>query len=336
MKRLLTLITAILLLAAPALAWEVSDEMIDFAMQVAPGHTLLDGFLFDDTAMLLLEDAQGQVFFAGCVRDGDEWVVTLSTPIPEGTFAAISYASSSMAVLNLDHSRLFQPRHPLGATDCNFTIRLQEGSWAIEGIGAGHDSLYFDENCVWSEFGRVCYGESLFSLDIAEVDWLTVPLTVEEAAARMDVSDWAISAQEAVLYASPDGEALALYNPGTPLLILDRRIGWVEAAVLGGHAVGWFREEGLLIGENQLQASNLTLYDLPYRNLNDELDEILVYTLPDGYVIARIEPNWDVHFGILGEWADGWLHVFDQTIPGREGFIREEDLAPLNENGPWG
>lgn len=309
MKRMMSFLLALMMIGCTALAWEVSDEMIAFAAQVAPGYHLLDGWQYDDTAMLILSDGADNRYFAGCVKEGDAWSVTLSAPLPEKAWPTLNCPSADTAVVNLYSEELFQTRSPQGDWDCNYTIRLQEdGRWLIEEVRTDNGFLYFSEGRVDAEghTGGALYGEFLFSRDVTGVDWLTFPITMEEAADQMALDDWAVTAHVAQLYDGPMGDPLALYQPGVPLRILEERNGYCRAAVLGGEMEGWFRMVDLFIGRAQLDAP-LTV--LPYKELTT---------------------GGDCH--VLGVWLDDRVHVLSDQFPTGEGFLPEE-VVPLG--GPF-
>ena len=309
MKRIIALLLA-LLLTVPALAWEVSDEMIDFAAQVAPGYFLLDGAHHGNTAMLILEDEDSQLYFAGCVKNGDDWTVTLSAPLPD-VWLELTHTSANFAVLNLYSSTLLPGRYSLGDTDCNFSIRLQEdGRWLIEEVRVDDGFLYFSEGRVDAEgsTGGTLYGETLFSRDITGVDWLTFPLTLAEAADQMALEDWAVTARVAQLFDGPMGDPLALYQPGVPLRLLEERRGYYRAAILGSKTEGWFRMDELLIGRDQLDAP-LTV--LPWKTLTT---------------------GGDVQ--VMGVWLDDRVHVLSDEFPSGAGFMQVSDFIP--GDGPVG
>lgn len=309
MTRLIALICALLMLAANAVG-EPEDEAAALAAELLPEYTYLDGAQFDQTAMLLLKDAEGREIFAGCVRDGDEWAVTLSTPLPEA-FAVLAHTSPGSTVLNLYNDSIFPTRNPTGDMDCNYTICLQnDGCWIIETVSTGDSILYFSEEYVESEgrTGGMVYGEMLFSRDITQVNWLSFPVTMTEAADQMALDDWAVTAQSAELFDTPHGNALALYHAGVPLRILEQEGEYVRAAILSGETEGWFRQDELFIGHNQLDAP-LTV--LPWKNLTT-----------------------GGHVQVLGVWLDGGIHVESDKFPTGEGFLTESDFIPAN--GPVG
>ncbi len=306
-------------LALPA-TWEQAVDLLG----KPPIYTVLDGCIFEQTAMLLLEDAEGQAYFAGCARTEAGWEVTLSTALPDESICRFYEGGAS---LYFDHPVLMAktPDDP----DCCFRIRLQEnGSWSIREA----ENLIFEEGYVWTEQGQCCYGTRCFSLDMAEADWLNFPLTWEEVINRMDTADRAILASEASLYDARGGQPLARYNPGTPLLILQRRDGWYEVAILGGGVSGWIEAEHLIVGHAQKDAVYLTLEDLPMLCLGRHQAEIPVLLLPDGPTLVSLDGGQDQILYIMGAW-EGWVHVYDRDLPGMEGFIREEDLIPLENVG---
>lgn len=340
-----------LLLGVPAEGWyhvfdiymddcfvraEDCDPLLVCAEKNFPGYTVLDGLMTGETAMLLLEDADGDSYFAAVTCEGELIYRTLSTPLPEGMSCRFIDSTPAHATLYFEHPALLEEaaaKNNPGYADCSFPIALQaDYSWAIEYVSAGQDYLYFDESHVSSEFGRICWGEFLLSRDITEVDWLTFPLTVQEAAAHMDASDWAILSAEAPLYDAPDGTPFARYNAATPLLILDRRAGWAEVAVLGGSITGWVEMEHLIVGAAQADAKYLTPWDLPGLELGSQKDQIPVLLHPErDIVLTVLNGRSHTPLRVLGTWPGGWMHIYNSDLPGREGFIHEDDLAEVYE-----
>lgn len=70
MKRLLTLLTALLMLCAalPALAWEVSPEIEALAAAHFPGHGVLNGCMAGDRTALLLTTPAGETAWPSARR----------------------------------------------------------------------------------------------------------------------------------------------------------------------------------------------------------------------------------------------------------------------------
>lgn len=315
MKRLLALILALMMLAASALAWEVSDEMIDFAAQVAPGYILLDGFLFDNTAMLLLEDAQGQTRFAGCVRDGDEWTVTLSTPLPEGTWANTYHSYEGVMELYLP--------------DDNFcTIALQpDGRWLL--CHACDTSI--SENMLWFGVLGPYYGDVLMERDVTRLDWTSLPASYEDFLPLVDASRWAVVTGDGAPLHAEDGSNLAVYLPATPVLLLEAANGQYRVAINGGSVTGWMDDANLLIGEDQLTVDEegyLAVVEDGFLwgeySLMDT-EDLPLYDVPEGTQIGETGFRVD----LLARWPGGWLHVLDED-PGLDGFIREDSVVTLD------
>ena len=64
MKHLMILFTVMTILFAAALA-EPEEQAAVFVSEYLPEYTFVDGVQFDETAMLLVEDEAGLVYFAG-------------------------------------------------------------------------------------------------------------------------------------------------------------------------------------------------------------------------------------------------------------------------------
>ena len=384
MKRLLALLTALLMLCAalPALAWEVSPEIEALAAAHFPGHGVLDGCvdgdctalllttpagetrlafctedsaamtqplpemlfwiadaqLYADTAMLLVEDYEGTAYFVGCVRAEEGWVATISTTLPAET--EILTASSGRV-------RLYWTR-PAGLgggrIGYEFMICLQEdGRWLVmetdldsaKSTMESRVSYYWPFVCTeW----RCLHGELLFSRDVAEVLWLSFPMTLENVAAQMDLSGWATLGEKAPLLDAPGGSSLAQFNPGAHLLILGYEDGWVNVAPGGGVVSGWMTAEALFIGSRQLEARGLSPDFCPAVNpYGNALD---VYLLPsdaaDNTLLIRLEGTEAQYVDELAVWGDGtWTMIHDFAIPGGVGYVHTEQLHAEPE-GPLG
>lgn len=327
MKRFVLLLTLLLTLAPSALAWNESPEPAAFASIHCPDHILLDGQLYPETALLLLESPSGETVFAGCSLTPSGWRVDLSTPLPEGM--SLRIISSGSAVLYWE-----SPVHG----DLDFLVRLQpDGSWLIEEVDSYWHILTYAPSGVFDEFGPCCWGELLISRDVTQVDWLTFPVTVEDAAAHMDTSDRAIVAAETLLYDAPDGEAVARYYPGTPLLILSIQEDWLCVSPNGGPVSGWVQADALVLGNAQVTMKYLTPDDLPLRWFDRA--GVDAFVTPDGPLLARLTfDGYSSTVYAMGEWFTGWAHVYDAALPGYSGFIPTENLrlTEYAENEPRG
>lgn len=327
MKRFVLLLALLLCLASSALAWNDSPELAVFASSHCPDHILLDGQLGPDAALLHLETPSGESILAGCSRTPSGWRIDLSTPLPEGM--GLRIFSPNGAALSWE-----SPSHG----DLIFRICLQpDCSWLIEEVDSHWHILTYTPSGVFDEFGPCCWGELLISRDVTQVDWLTFPVTMEEAAAQMDTSDRAILREEATLHVSPGGEAVARYFPGTPLLILDTQEGWLHVSPMGGPVSGWVQADALLIGDAQITAENLSPDDLPLRWFDRSGVDVCV--TPDGPLLAHLTfDGYSSTVYAMGEWFTGWVHVYDAALPGTSGFTPTENLrlTEYAENEPRG
>lgn len=327
MKRLLLLLTLLLTLAPSALAWNESPELAAFASTHCPDHILLDGQLYPETALLLLETPAGETVLAGCSLTPSGWRISLSTPLPEGM---------SLRINSPDSVALYWESPVHG--DLDFLVRLQpDGSWLIEEVDSYGHLLTYTPDGVFDEFASCCWGELLISRDITQVDWLTFPATVEDAAEHMDTSDRAIVAAETLLYDAPGGEAVARYYPGTPLLILSTQEDWLCVSPNGSPVSGWVQADALVLGDAQATAKYLTPDDLPLRWFDRA--GVDAFVTPDGPLLARLTfDGYSSTVYAMGEWFDGWVHVFDRALPGQSGFIPSDKLrlTEYAENEPRG
>lgn len=313
MKRLLLLIA--MMLCTPALAWAVSDEMIDFAAQVLPGYTLLDGVRFDETTMLLLEDAAGTTYFAGCVKEGDEWAVTLSTPLPEGTWANTYHSYEGVMEIGLPDN-----------SSC--TIALEsDGRWLL---CHAHDTS-ISGDMLWFGVLGPYYGDVLMERDVTRLDWTTLPASYEDFLPLVDASRWAVVTGDSAPLFAEDGSILAEYLPATPVLLLEAAEGKHRVSINGGCVTGWMDDEDLLIGEKQLTVDEEGYLAVAedgrmwgeYSYTSDEA--LPLYDAPEGAVIGETGFRLD----LLARWPGGWLHVLDHDL-GIDGFLREESVVPLS------
>ncbi|MBQ2954602.1 MAG: hypothetical protein IJE07_13805 [Clostridia bacterium] len=296
---------------------------------------ITDARISPDSAMLLVEDYEGAIYFLGCVCTAEGWQVTVSTVLPSG---ATMLADPEGAILYWERPA------GLGSSRIGyeFFVELQEdGRWLVMGTDFHHASATI-ESYISYHWPFVCteyhslHGEQLFSRDVTEVDWLTFPMTLEDVAAQMDLSAWATLGEEAPLLDAPGGVVQARFNPGTHLFILGYEDGWVHVAPGGSAVSGWMAADALFIGSRQLEAKYLSPDICPAVNpYGNDLD---VYLLPsqtaDSPLLIRLEGTKAQMVDELGVWGDGtWTMIYSNDIPGEVGFVRTEQLEAVPENG---
>lgn len=382
MKRLLALLTALLIAALPlsAYAWEVSPKHEALAAQHFPGCGVLDGFtdgaitalllttpedekrlafctvdaaaltqplpdhlfqiadahLFADAAMLLLEDYEGTAYFVGCTPSPDGWMAQVSTPLPEGTvlldrdYRPWEYAQLRWTVTLPAIGGTRQEQRTV-------TLRADGWLWRVSYLEGEYNHVDFRQDFVMDNVMCV-HGTFEFATDVTEVDWLRLPITVEEAAARMDMSNRAILTEEAWLYGSPSEEKpIARCNPGMPLLILGYEGDWAHVLLAGAPVGGYMQVESMLIGSRQTEARYLMPDIGPLVNrYENELD---VYLMPvDDLTLSPllIHLDWAQarYVKELAVWPEeGWTMLYSEEIPGGVGFVHTEQLEAVRPLG---
>lgn len=308
-----------------------------FAAEHLPGYALVDGRLFPDTAMLLVQDAEGLTFFVGGLRRDGAWQLTISTALPAGSEILFStWEPESSVSLRWTHTI-----HGLGASQqaaVTATVTPRpDGRWLVTMVQGwnygGH--VVFRDGFVRDDV-RCVHGELLISTDIAQVQWLALPTLVEDAADMMDTANRAILAEPADLLDAPGGAVLAQYNPGSFMLILGHENGWVQVAPGGSAISGWMPGAALLIGSRQIEAERLAPDDCPIINrYGNALD---VYLLPsdaaDNPLLVRLTGRDAYPVYAMALWGDGaWTQIYSQGIPGGVGFVRTEQLNAEPEHG---
>lgn len=255
MKRLFALIAAMMLLAAPALA-EPEELAVTLAAELLPEYIFLDGVQFDETAMLLLEDANGQELFAGCVRDGDDWTVTLSTPFPEWTSVDLDTFHAGEGGIRIwiylpEEYRAYDDSDWLGIS----TDLSADGTWRITVVNTGWDVIAFYRQSIYHDLGYEFFGDVDIELDITQVDWAKLPRSFHQAMDLVDASRWMICAvQYAAIREEPaEGSAITLLcDAGTPVTVLAGKEDWVQVQLPGRSDTGWTRVGNLLPGDYQV------------------------------------------------------------------------------------
>lgn len=255
MTRLIALIAALMMLAAPAMG-EPEELAAAFAAEMLPEYTFIDGVQFDYTAMLLLEDAEGQEVFAGCVREGVEWTITLSTPLPEWTGAGLDtfHASDGGICVYLslpEEHRAYEDAEWLDV----YVDLMPDSTWRITVVNTGWDVIAFYRQSIYDDLGYEFFGDVSIPLDITQVDWSLLPRSFYQAMDMMDTSRWMICA---VRYADIREEPaegspiLLLCDVRTPVMVLSSKEDWVQIQLPGRDETGWTRVSNLLPGDCQI------------------------------------------------------------------------------------
>ena len=253
MTRLIALICALLMLAANAVG-EPEELAAVLAAELLPEYTYLDGAQFDQTAMLLLKDAEGREVFAGCVRDGDEWTVTLSTPFPEWIDVALDTYHAGDGSMRLWTDRIPEMREYEDEL-LDIYIELQpSGTWRVYGVNNGWEVIEFRRQSIYEVCGFEYFCDVTIPLDITRVDWTLLPRSFHQAMDLLDTSRWMMCAvRYAPIHQEPTEESplLLLCDVRTPVIVRANEADWVQVQLPGRDETGWMHIEHLLPGDYQ-------------------------------------------------------------------------------------
>lgn len=254
MTRLIALICALLMLAANAMG-DPEEMAAALAAELLPGYAFLDGAQFDYTAMLLLKDAEGQEVFAGCVRNGDGWTVTLSTPFPEWTSVDLDTFHAGEGDIS---AWLYLPEEYRAYDDSDWlgisTDLLADGTWRITVVNTGWDVIAFYRQSIYNDLGYEFFGDVPIPLDITQVDWVMLPRSFDQAMDLMDTSRWMMCAGRYTPIHQEPAEGsppLLLCDVRTPVIVLSSKEDWVQVQLPGREDTGWTHIENLLPGDYQ-------------------------------------------------------------------------------------
>lgn len=297
---------------------------------------IADAHLFADTAMLLLEDYEGTAYFVGCTPSPEGWMAKVSTPLPEGTvlldrdYSPWEYAQLCWTVTLPAIGGIRQEQRTA-------ILEADGWVWRVSYLEGENGYLKFRQDFATDEVMCV-HGTFEFATDVTEVDWLRLPITVEEAAAQMDIARRAILTEEDWLYGSPSEEnPIALCYPGMPLMIIADEGEWAHVLLAGAPVGGWMKTEKMLIGSRQLEARYLLPGDC--RLVNRYENELDVYLMPmDDLTISPllIHLDWAQarYVRELAVWPEeGWTMLYSEEIPGGVGFVHTEQLEAVRPLG---
>lgn len=349
MKRLVLLLAA-LLMALPAMA-EPEDAAAVFAAEQLPGYILVDGVQFDKTAMLLVEDEAGLMYFAGCVRDGEKWTITMSAPFPEGRSVLIDtyHAGNGATSISLDHPGA-KPDAWGDYPYAEYAVYLQEdGRWMVESIfDYFYEWFHFEPDGLYINCTGMVYGESSLERDVTKINWEEYPLSLAEVLPTMS-HDWGVISEPSLpLYTdTTETVVMAVYHCGTPVRILEEaddqeEKGWeghlVKVQIADSDVVGWLQGYGMLTGPDQVweeireedekYCSEFVTAEWTEAWYADMQGGTHLYCCPAGDVIHDEESAG--RMVLMANYGNGWLHVKAPDSL-KSYYIRSEDCRLIKE-----
>lgn len=254
MKKLLVLLVMLLIFGCAAAETDPEfAEVIDFAAVVVPEYTVVDGCVFEQTAMLLLKDSQGQVFFAGCVRAEEGWTVTLSTPLPEWAGVGLDtfHAGEGGICVWLDLPEAYRAYDDLDSIYAVVNLH-EDGTWRVTVVNTGWEVMVFRPHSVYLDVGYEYFGDNPISLDVTEIDWAMLPRSFHQAMELLDTSRWRLIAEDHTPVYTADGSIGWYGAAGAAVQVLSAADGMAEVRFLGREDTGYMAESSLIPGSEQV------------------------------------------------------------------------------------
>lgn len=350
MKRLLILFAVIMGLFSTALA-DPEEQAVVFAAEHLPGYTFMDGVQFDETAMLLVEDEAGLVYFAGCVRDGEVWDIAVSMPFPEGRGVSMDtyHAGEGATSISIDYPDA-EPDEWGDYPFVEYAVYLQEdGHWMVEAIfDYFYDWFHFEPDGLYINNTGMVYGESSLERNVTKINWAEYPLSLVEVLPTMS-HDWGVISEPSLpLYTdTTENVMLAEYHCGTPVRILkeaddQEEKGWeghlIKVQIADSDVVGWLQGYGMLTGGYQVWEkiweedgeswSEFVTAEWTEAWYAEMQEGTHLYRCPVGDVIHDMESASRMVF--MADYGNGWLHVKEPDSL-ESYYIRSEDCRLVKE-----
>ncbi len=230
------------------------DELSRVAHELLPGYTFLDGkFSTRAAATFLMENPAGDTVFLGGVYE-DGWVWTESTPLPEGTGCDSYHAGAGSMMI---YYPLPETAH-LPADEqtwIQYVIDLQDdGTWRVTGLlNDREDWISFNDGFLYITLSGPVWGDCTLERDITKIDWAAYPTSIVDVLPCITDDAGVVGGKVQPLYADAEGgEILWEYQPGTPVIILDRAETRVQVRIADSEITGWMDPAGLLLGGDQV------------------------------------------------------------------------------------
>ena len=265
---------------------------------------------------LLMRRPDGQLVFAGGVHDPEEgWKMTVSTPLPEGTFLGVENFVTSLGIGGTDI---------YAVTPCPYP----DGSWGVNILYPDDEGLFrVGPNWIFEESGTpTLVGDHPWS-DITTIDWGCLPASYEAALSQVDHSGWALVSnpdpQDRLnLRVKPDQKSTSLgkYYNGAPVRILENKGEWARVEILG--VEGWMMTEYLAIGE----AMKSVTFAGPWL---ETTEGAMLHAEPGEDAAIGVKSANSAAMKIIGIADEQWYHVWFYN-EGTGGYFRADDLWPGN------
>ncbi len=302
----------------------------DAAAVLMPDYTFIKGMLKNDAMHFLMEKPDGSRLYVVCEYMSHREVRLIeSLPLPEGTVLGYENFTDSLWIDGR----------------CVTIHLLYNGSAGIEYIyddAANYEDsggfLFFGHRTVWD--GSVVptqttlYGDHPWD-DITQIDWNTLPHSLEEASSQMDSGNYAMvvnpnPADRLHLRERADkgSRSQGKYYTGTAVGVMAQDGDWTQVTFgdWNSWVNGYMMRRYLSFGQPG-SALRLDLSAMP--QLSPAFPILKVYRQPQAgsYVTHWQESHESMRvIGIIG---DEWYHVWFPAT-GEYGFVRQSDLTAGN------
>ena len=313
MRKLLILF--LLLLTATAYAADPANpadpEMVARILPTAD-LTFVDGIDDGDELRLLMQRKNGELLFVGGVKEDSGWILTYSSPLPEGTILGVENFTHSLGIPGEKYY------------DIVSVAPYADGSWGVSLIypyNADNELFPLRKHVIYENGQAICgyIGDHPWS-DITCIDWTSLPDSYAEAVSRIDNTRWAVvnnpdPADRLNLRCEPSksSPSLGRYYNRTPVRILEYGEEW--CAVRVGPFEGYMMTEFLAFADDM----DYVVYAGPWLDIDG--DHYPTHPVPDTDAPGQYRAAAD-DFIILGVKGD-FYHVW---------YPYEEDYAYILSN----
>ncbi len=307
-------------------AFENERFFRDAAAALMPEDTFVKGILKNGAMHFLLERPDGRRVYVICEYMSHRAVNLIeSSPLPEGTVLGWENFTDS---LRIDGACVTVQLLYSGKAGLEY---LYDDEVYATGFGG---FLFFGDRTVWSGAQNtgdcILYGDHPWD-DITEIDWTRLPRQLDEAAAQMDSSRYAM-----VVNPKPEdrlnlreradkgSRSQGKYYTGTPVTVAGREGDWTQVTFGDGRtqSQGYMMKRYLTFGHAG-GALYLEVSAMPPLFARNEKLKVYAEAQIGEYEWHR---NVDQHtMKVIGIIGSDWYHVWFPAT-GEYGFVRQSDL----------
>lgn len=303
-------------------AWFETDRFFrEAASALMPDCTYIKGLLKDGALHFLVQKPTGVKVYVICEYASNRKPNLIeSTPLPEDTRLGVENFTDCLWI-----------------NQCTVAIHLlsDQKTMSIEYIyddavnGTDGGFLFFGDRVVWSdaEDQMILYGDHPWN-DITQIDWNTLPRNLNEAAAQMDSSRYAMvmnpnPADRLHLRQEADkgSRSQGKYYTGTPVTIRDNNGDWAHVVLGNTQSMrqGYMMKRYLVYGSAE---SALRLNTSAMPQLLPRSEMLQVFEEPQ---MGKNSLHRGDSMKIIGIIGDEWYHVWFPAT-GEFGFVKQSDL----------